>query len=159
MFRDEFRQRAKEYELLLVTRQFLDVHAAPRHLALAREDDIRDVATRRLGDDVLRPATLQLDFDRPARLPNQRSNAKTFSRVDIPCGDEYRVDAGVRTPPPAVPDVATGDVRTVLTASLRRLILVASIDDPRLPMPLVDACGYAVRRAAVAHHAYAGTLP
>jgi hypothetical protein len=69
------------------------------------------------------------------------------------------VDAGVRTPPPPVPDVAAADVRTVLTASLRRLILVASIDDPRLPMPLVDACGYAVRRAAVAHHAYAGTLP
>ncbi len=69
------------------------------------------------------------------------------------------VDAGVRTPPPAVPSVAEGDVRTVLTAALRRLILVASIDDPRLPMPLVDACGYAVRRAAVAHHAYAGTLP
>jgi hypothetical protein len=69
------------------------------------------------------------------------------------------VDAGVRTPPPTVPDVDPPDVRTVLTASLRRLIVVASVDDPRLPMPLVDACGYAVRRAAVAHHAYAGTLP
>jgi hypothetical protein len=69
------------------------------------------------------------------------------------------IDAGVRTPPPAVPDVAASDVRTVLTAALSRLILVASTDDPRLPMPLVDACGYAARRAAVAHHAYAGTLP
>jgi hypothetical protein len=69
------------------------------------------------------------------------------------------VDAGVRTPPPTVPAVAAADVRAVLTAALRRLILVASADDPRLPMPLVDACGYAARRAAVAHHAYAGTLP
>ena len=69
------------------------------------------------------------------------------------------VDAGVHTTAPTVPEVAAGDVRAVLTAALRRLILVASADDPRLPMPLVDACGYAVRRAALAHHAFAGTLP
>ena len=69
------------------------------------------------------------------------------------------VDAGVRTPPPTVPQVAAEDVRAVLTESLRRLIHVASVDDLWLPMPLVDACGYAVRRAAVAYHAYAGALP
>lgn len=68
-------------------------------------------------------------------------------------------DAGARTDPPSVPAIATADIPAVIPPALRRLLEVTDVDDPRMPMGLVDACGYAARRAAIAHHAYAGALP
>lgn len=68
-------------------------------------------------------------------------------------------DAGARTDPPTLPAIATADIPAVIPPALRRLLAVSDVDDPRMPMGLVDACGYAARRAAIAHHAYAGALP
>ena len=68
-------------------------------------------------------------------------------------------DAGARTDPPTLPAIATADIPALIGPALRRLLDVTDVDDPRMPMGLVDACGYASRRAAIAHHAYAGALP
>jgi hypothetical protein len=68
-------------------------------------------------------------------------------------------DAGARTDPPTLAAIATDDIPAVIPPALRRLLEVTDVDDPRMPMGLVDACGYAARRAAIAHHAYAGALP
>ena len=68
-------------------------------------------------------------------------------------------DAGARTDPPTLAAIAAADIPAVVGPALRRLLEVTDVDDPRMPMGLVDACGYAARRAAIAHHAYAGALP
>ena len=68
-------------------------------------------------------------------------------------------DAGAHTRPPTLPAIATVEIPAVIGPALRRLLDVTDVDDPRMPIGLVDACGYAARRAAVAHHAYAGALP
>jgi hypothetical protein len=68
-------------------------------------------------------------------------------------------DAGARTDPPTLATIATADIPALIPPALRRLLEVTDVEDPRMPMGLVDACGYAARRAAIAHHAYAGALP
>lgn len=68
-------------------------------------------------------------------------------------------DAGARTDPPPLPEILAADIRAVIPRALHRLLAVADIDDPRMPMGLVDACGYAAGRAAIAYHAYEGALP
>jgi len=68
-------------------------------------------------------------------------------------------DAGAHTRPPTLPAIDTADIPTVIGPALRRLLEVTDVEDPRMPMGLVDACTYAARRASIAHHAYAGALP
>lgn len=68
-------------------------------------------------------------------------------------------DAGAHTHPPDLPDVPDAGIRSLIAPALRRLLDATAVDDPRMPAGLVEACGYAARRAAIAHHAYAGTLP
>ena len=68
-------------------------------------------------------------------------------------------DAGAHARPPVLPAFDPVDLRALIPAALRRLIVIADGEDPRMPVPLVEACAYAVRRAALAHHACAGALP
>jgi len=68
-------------------------------------------------------------------------------------------DAGAHTTPLVLPALDTVDIPAVIGPALRCLLAVTDVDDPRMPMGLVDACAYTARRAAIAHHAYAGALP
>lgn len=72
---------------------------------------------------------------------------------------EDLADAGAHTQPPVLPPVPDAGVAALIGPALRRLLEATEAADPRMPAGLVEACGYAARRAAIAHHAYAGTLP
>lgn len=68
-------------------------------------------------------------------------------------------DAGAHTLPPVLPPLPDSGIRAVIGPALRRLLEATEGTDLRMPIGLVEACGHAARRAAIAHHAYAGTLP